>query len=65
MFGRMALILLLLQDEDFVLQSRDAELSTRRCNNPKCITQSEAYLPNLSYRKLGMQMCEFCDKRID
>ncbi len=65
MFGRMALILLLLQDEEFVLQSRDAELSVQRCNNPKCITQSEAYLPNLSYRKLGMQMCEFCDKRID
>ena len=65
MFGRMALILLLLQDEDFVLQSRETEISERRCDNPKCVIQSEAYLPNLSYRKLGMRMCDFCDKRID
>ena len=65
MYGRMALILLLLQDEDFVIASRETEISAQRCNNPKCVTQSEAYLPNLSYRKLGMQMCDFCDKRID
>ena len=65
MYGRMALILLLLQDEDFVIDARDTEVSVHRCNNPKCVTQSEAYLPNLSYRKLGMQMCGFCDKRID
>ena len=65
MFGRMALILLLLQDEDFVIPSRGVEISSHRCDNPKCVTQSEAYLPNLSYRKLGMQMCGFCDQRID
>ncbi len=65
MYGRMALIILLLQDEDFVINARDTEVSVHRCNNPKCVTQSEAYLPNLSYRKLGMQMCGFCDKRID
>ena len=65
MYGRMALILLLLQDEDFVIASRETEISDQCCNNPKCVTQSEAYLPNLSYRKLGMQMCDFCDKRID
>ena len=65
MYGRMALILLLLQDEDFVLQENKPEISVHRCNNRKCITQNEAYLPNLSYRKLGMQMCNFCDKRID
>ena len=65
MFGRMALILLLLQDEDFVIASRETEISPHRCNNPKCVTQSEAYLPNLSYRKLGMQICDFGDKRID
>lgn len=65
MFGRMALILMLLQDEDFLIESRDFETCPNRCKNPKCVTQSEAYLPNLSYRKLGMQMCGFCDKRID
>ncbi len=65
MYGRMALILTLLQDEDFLIPSRETETSLHRCSNPKCVTQSEAYLPNLSYRKLGMQMCDFCDKRID
>ncbi len=65
MYGRMALILLLLQDEDFLLSERPTELCAQRCNNPKCVTQYEAYLPNRSYKKLGMQMCDFCDKRID
>ena len=65
MFGRMALILLLLQDEDFMIKERETELSEHCCDNPKCITQSEPYLPHLSYRKLGMQMCGFCDKRIN
>ena len=36
-----------------------------KCNNPKCIIQQEPYLPNLSYEKLGMVMCGYCDKRID
>ena len=65
MYGRMALILLLLQDEDFILRERETTVSEHRCKNPKCITQSEDYLPNLSYEKLGMQMCGFCDKRIN
>ena len=65
MYGRMALILLLLQDEDFVIKAAPADTGDQCCKNPKCITQSETYLPHLSYRKLGMQMCAFCDKRID
>ncbi len=65
MFGRMALILMLLQDEDFVIENRKTEVYSHRCNNPKCITQSEDYLPNLGYEKKGMIMCDFCDKRID
>ena len=65
MFGRMALILLLLQDEDFVLNERDTFISEHHCKNTRCITQSEDYLPRRSYEKLGMQMCDFCDKRMD
>ena len=65
MYGRMALILLLLQDEDFMLKARDKKLSEHRCSNPKCVTQVEEYLPNYCYEKLGMQMCDYCDKRID
>lgn len=65
MYGRMALILLLLQDEDFLIKGRNADISEHKCNNPKCIIQSEDYLPKLSYNKKGMVMCSFCDKRID
>ncbi len=65
MYGRMALILMLLQDEDFTIAARKTNIIEHRCSNPKCITQTEKYLPNLSYEKLGMTMCDFCDKRID
>ena len=65
MYTRMALILMLLQDEDFVVNNRTAEVCNHKCNNPKCITQSEYYLPTLGYEKKGMVMCDFCDKRID
>ncbi len=65
MYGRMALIMLMLQDEDFVIKTREAQTSEHRCSNPKCVTQSEEYLPNLCYKKMDMQMCGYCDKRID
>lgn len=65
MYGRMALILLLLQDDDFMLKDREISVIDKRCTNPRCITAREEYLPNRSYLKLGMQMCDYCDKRID
>ena len=65
MYGRMALILLLLQDDEFFVENRPFVVSNHHCNNPRCITQQEPYLPNLSYEKLGMVMCGYCDKRID
>ena len=65
MYGRMALILLLLQDDDFMLKDREISVIDKRCTNPRCITAQEEYLPNRSYLKLGMQMCDYCDKRID
>lgn len=65
MYGRMALILLLLQDDEFFVENRPFVVSNHHCSNPKCITQQEPYLPNLSYEKLGMVMCGYCDKRID
>lgn len=65
MYGRMALIMLMLQDEDFTIATRNNQISEHKCKNPKCVIQSEEYLPRLSYKKLGMEMCEFCDKRLD
>ena len=35
-----------------------------RCSNPKCITQTEKYLPR-SFRRYGdMMICEYCDERV-
>lgn len=65
MYGRMALILLLLQDEDFTISTRTTFIADQKCSNPKCITQLETYLPHLAYEKKGMIMCDFCDKRMD
>ena len=65
MYGRMALILMLLQDDEFMIDSAKPELSGHRCKNPRCVTQTEEYLPNYCYEKLGMEMCHYCDKRID
>ncbi|MCD8378270.1 MAG: aspartate carbamoyltransferase [Candidatus Gastranaerophilales bacterium] len=65
MYGRMTLILLLLQDDEFFIDNRETTVSEHKCSNPKCITQQEDYLPNLSYEKKGMVMCDFCDKRMD
>lgn len=65
MYGRMALILLLLQDEDFIIKDKKCETSIYKCNNKKCITNCESYLPSLGYEKKGMVMCDFCDKRMD
>lgn len=64
MYGRMALILLLLQDEEFLIKSKKTEVCEHKCKNPNCITANEPYLPHLCYEKKGMTMCDFCDKRI-
>ena len=65
MYGRMALILMLLQDDEFEPLKKKTYVSELRCNNPKCITAHEEYLPNLCYDKKDMVMCDYCDKRID
>lgn len=34
------------------------------CSNPRCITQTEHYLPNLTGELAGKHICRFCDKEI-
>ena len=65
MYVRMALILCML---DYKLESKPL-LNGRImqdvcCTNPKCITQTEKYLPH-SFRRSGDVLeCEYCDERI-
>ena len=61
MFARMALL------EHLVLQPRDdappaVEIGTKPvCTNPRCITQTEHYLPPLVKKIGGVDCCGFCD----
>ena len=61
MFARMALL------EHLALQPRQdhlppAEIGTRPvCSNPRCITQTEYYLPPLVRTTGGVDCCAFCD----
>ena len=61
MFARMALL------EHLALQPRDdappaVEIGTKPvCTNPRCITQTEHYLPPLVKKIGGVDCCGFCD----
>ena len=63
MLIRMALLL------DFMHLSRQAPLPVTQpraaadCSNPACVTQSDAYLPQLASRS-GPDRCGYCDKKI-
>ncbi|MCI9555503.1 MAG: aspartate carbamoyltransferase [Lawsonibacter sp.] len=65
MFARMALL------EHLALQEREeltpqVEIGTRPlCRNPRCITQSQPYLPPLVRRVGGKDCCGFCDSPLE
>lgn len=69
MYGRMALILLLLRDENsFSFHTHGADVcSDAKCSNPRCITNNpmEYYLPKNTYDKDGKLMCDYCDHEIE
>ena len=68
MYGRMALILLLLREEDaFSFETVDPDFDKcLKCNNEKCIKNvpMESYLPDLTYEKDGHTYCDYCDHLI-
>jgi len=35
------------------------------CTNPRCITQTERYLPPLVKRNGGVECCAFCDAHLE
>jgi aspartate carbamoyltransferase catalytic subunit len=64
MYARMALILLMLQQD-----RKDRRVSSIKpssvfhCSNPRCITQEEHYLPNQFLEAGDMLVCKYCDGR--
>lgn len=64
MYVRMALIITMLENQS---PSKLLYGSVRKdvcCKNPKCITQSEKYLPRSFRGKGDILECEYCDERI-
>lgn len=65
MFVRMALILTMLEtgiSTNPLLEG--GEINGLKCDNPRCVTQTEKYLPK-SFKDGGNHFeCEFCDNRI-
>ena len=64
MYARMALILTILRGSR-ILPAKRSTSSTHphRCTNPRCITQTEPYLPHLFTEAGGMITCAYCDGR--
>lgn len=66
MYGRMALIMLLLEDKDYFFHNQNEKTVTDKlCNNPRCIIRQEHYLPKYYYNKYGHQVCTYCDHIIE
>ena len=66
MYGRMALIMLLLEDKDYFFQNENERTTTNKlCNNPRCIVRQEHYLPKYYYEKNGHKVCTYCDHIIE
>ena len=60
MFARMALLTDLANQER--LTPDPVEIGTRPvCSNPRCITQTELYLPPLVKENSGVDCCAYCD----
>lgn len=63
MFARMALILHMLDGSKKQLDPRPESNADRCCENPRCITRTEGYLPRLFKKTDDGLCCEYCDAR--
>lgn len=61
-YARMALIMHILTGYDTLGMLR-GEVLDKDCNNPKCITNREIYLPHSYRQEDGAYICEYCDEK--
>lgn len=64
MYGRMALILTLLNGGEIKPKQYDIKERSTYCLNPNCITRGESYLPELLKEVNGETICVYCDKEV-
>ncbi len=65
MYARMALIIMMLTNRKGTLPPAVQSSDTRCCKNPRCVTNTEAYVPHLFYEHGGKAVCKFCDSLLD
>lgn len=65
MYVRMALILYTMTKEPKIKPLLTGEIHNNVCcTNPKCVTQTEKYLPHSFINRGDILTCEYCDERI-
>jgi len=62
MYMRMALLTIMLRHR--AADPTPVPIGGCKCSNPKCVTQSELYLPPLTHEIDGITYCSYCDKQI-
>lgn len=65
MYARMALIITMLTNRKGTLPPTAQPSDTRSCKNPRCVTNTETYVPHLFYENGGKAVCKFCDSLLD
>lgn len=68
MYVRMALIIKMLENSKIELNIQKSNTINIKCPNPRCITNSEKYLPKLFHNVLGTRKtlaCNYCDFRAE
>lgn len=64
MYARMALILLMLENGNRPTVPVTVCTHPHKCNNPRCITKDEPYLPDAFTETGDMLICNYCEQRI-
>ncbi|NCC86600.1 MAG: aspartate carbamoyltransferase [Clostridia bacterium] len=66
MYARMALMVKMLEDSKRQLPPKLESTHKERCKNPRCITSTESYLPNLfKIGEDGQLVCSYCEIELE
>ncbi len=65
MYARMALIITMLQSRSGTLPAPQRWDDARSCKNPRCVTNTESYVPHRFYDKGGRAVCLYCDSLLE
>ena len=57
MYARMALIILMLENRGGKVPEKTYSTHDKQCKNPRCVTNSESYVPHLFYENGGKLVC--------